>query len=134
MPFIVFLLALFLAACPAEPYAAKDADNAEVHELWTGSVLTATFKAGVCTKKNGSARGVLLLTHATGQTDVYHVYGYKEGSYFELRHASGHIGKITGYEGGLLKGTVRLKSGFKINVQGRSRLNVPLSDDCAPIQ
>lgn len=129
--FSLLVLLPVLSLGPA--YAGAKADR-ETTELWTGSILTARYRAGVCTKKDGSARGVLYLTHASGQTDVYHVYGYKKGNYFELRHESGHIGQITESGDGSLKGTVRIKNKYNVSVRGRSQLNVKLSDDCAPLR
>ena len=136
MPLIVFFLVVFMAVCPAGAGAAGSPAGSfdEAREYWTGSVLSATFRAGVCIRKDGTARGVLFLRHSTGQTDVYHVYGYKKGNFFELSHPSGHVGKITEQEDGRLKGTIRLRNKFKINVQGRSQLNVPLSEECAPLR
>ncbi len=130
--FLPFSLMMALCLCPVHAGAAKA--DPETTELWTGSILTAKYRAGVCTKKDGSARGVLYLTHASGQTDVYHVYGHKKDNYFELRHESGHVGQITEAGDGSLKGTVRVKNRYKISVSGRSQHNVQLTDDCAPLR
>ena len=131
---LVFLLFLLPGLSLSPAYAGGAKADRETTELWTGSILTASYRAGVCTKKDGSARGVLYLTHANGQTDVYHVYGHKKGNYFELRHESGHTGQITEAGDGSLTGTVRIKNKYKVSVKGRSQLNVKLSDDCAPLR
>ncbi len=59
-------------------------------ELWTGRVLTAKFRAGMCFEDNGKARGVLILRHANGNEDAYHLYGHIRNDTFELSHSSGH--------------------------------------------
>ncbi len=136
MRFLPLLAILALGACPLQAELAKAGpqEQEETTELWTGSILTATFRAGVCTKKDGTARGVLYLTHANGNTDVYHVYGHKKDNLFELSHSSGHSGQIRESEDGSLKGIVRIKNKYKFNVKGRSQLHVQLTDDCAPLR
>ena len=127
-----FLLALgFLLALTAQAWAAE---SGEVTELWTGKVLTASFRAGMCFAASGKARGVLILRHANGQEDVYHLYGRIRSNAFDLTHSSGHsfTGKITGSDS--MEGRVRLKSGLVLNLKGKRKTDVRLARDCAPLR
>lgn len=105
-----------------------------VTELWEGKVLTATFRAGMCFDAKGRARGVLVLRHASGQEDVYHLYGTIKNNAFELSHGSGHTfnGTLTGPD--KMEGKVRLKSGMRLSLEGKRSRDVPLAaEDCAPL-
>lgn len=106
----------------------------EVTELWNGKVLTATFRAGMCFSADGRARGVLLLRHANGQEDVYHLKGTIRSNAFDLAHSSGHVfsGRLTGPHS--MAGTVTLKNGLRLSLEGARALDVPLAaEDCAPL-
>ncbi len=133
------ILTLLLSPCvqhqtaSAEPGIVKSGSG-EVTELWQGKVLTAKFRAGMCFAQNGKARGVLLLTHANGQTDTYHLYGTIKNNEFNLSHGSGHVftGKITGKNS--MEGKVRLKGGMSLNLKGARTIDAPLqAEDCAPL-
>ncbi len=144
-PLLLAILALCLvptAPCAAQgpqgqavqrPVAQQSAPRLERTEVWTGSVLSATFRAGMCTRPDGSLRGVFLLTHSNGQTDVYHLYGHAEGNEFEARHASGHVLTGTYVDVETVKGRMRLKNGMKFKYKGHRHLNAPVTDDCAPL-
>lgn len=106
----------------------------EVTELWSGKVLTATFRAGMCFSADGRARGVLLLRHANGQEDVYHLKGTIRSNSFDLAHSSGHVfaGRLTGPHS--MEGRVTLKNGLRLSLEGTRALDVPLAaEDCAPL-
>lgn len=143
---ISFLLALgFLLAVLAFPpeascrtgdkgkQKAEESGKAEVTELWTGKVLTASFRAGMCFGADGKARGVLILRHANGKEDPYHLYGRIRSNAFDLSHSSGHsfTGKITGPSS--MEGRVKLKNGLVLNLKGKRKTDVPLAKDCAPL-
>ena len=132
--------ALLCALCGAGPLWAAGAQKTitsgpgEVTELWTGKVLSATFRAGMCFGADGKARGVLILRHANGQEDPYHLYGHISANAFELTHSSGHsfTGRITGPRS--MEGRVKLKNGLTLNLEGERTLDVPLAaEDCAPL-
>ncbi len=134
------LSALFAAlAAPVfagEPSAPRTITSGpgEVTELWTGRVLTATFRAGMCFSADGKARGVLLLRHANGQEDTYHLSGSIRANAFELSHSSGHsfTGRLTGPRS--MEGRVRLKNGLRLSLEGERTPDVPLlAEDCAPL-
>lgn len=123
-------------ALAAETSGAKTITSGpgEVTELWTGKVLTATFRAGMCFGADGRARGVLLLRHANGQEDTYHLHGSIRANAFELSHSSGHsfTGRLTGPRS--MEGRVRLKNGLSLSLEGERTLDVPLlAEDCAPL-
>ena len=108
--------------------------SGEVTELWTGKVLTATFRAGMCFRTDGRARGVLILRHSNGQEDTYHLYGSIRDNAFDLSHGSGHTftGRITGPRS--MEGRVKLKNGLSLNLEGKREQDVPLAaEDCAPL-
>ncbi len=125
------VLALALCLVPAQ---GRCADAGESTELWEGKVLSATFAAGICTKPGGAVRGVFLLTHRSGDTDVYHVYGYRDGNMVEVRHPSGHVFRAEVAPDGTLEGRARIKNRISLTLKGRSTPGVPLSDDCAPLK
>lgn len=103
-------------------------------ELWEGKVLTATFRAGMCFEADGKARGVLILRHAKGQEDVYHLYGTMHDNEFSLSHSSGHkfSGSLENPE--KMEGKVKLGNGIRLSMKGIRRKNVPLAaPDCAPL-
>lgn len=102
-------------------------------ERWEGKVLTAKFRAGMCFEKNGKARGVLILRHANGNEDTYHLYGTQKNNHFDLAHSSGHhfTGTLSSTD---IKGTARIKNGPKLGLSGKRIRNVPLAaEDCAPL-
>lgn len=128
LPFLCAGLAR--AAAPATTVSGKD----HATELWEGKVLTASFRAGMCFAPNGGARGVLLLRHANGNVDVYHLKGVMRNDEFNLSHSSGHFfsGKMTGPDS--MEGKVKLKNGMRFTLKGRRHRDVPLlAEDCAPL-
>ena len=138
--FVFSATALLCALLGAGPLCAAGAQKTitsgpgEVTELWTGKVLTATFRAGMCFGADGKARGVLILRHANGQEDPYHLYGSIRDNAFALTHSSGHsfTGRITGPQS--MEGRVKLKNGLTLNLVGERSLDVPLAaEDCAPL-
>lgn len=138
---LVALACLFVlqvaSAAPAEEMATPrtiKSGSGEVTELWTGKVLTATFRAGMCFRTDGRARGVLILRHANGQEDTYHLYGHIRANAFDLTHGSGHsfTGRLTGPKS--MEGRVKLKNGLSLNLEGTREQDVPLAaEDCAPL-
>lgn len=106
----------------------------EMTELWEGKALTASFRVGICHDKKGKAKGVLLLRHANGQEDTYHLYGTLRDNEFFLSHSSGHTfsGAITGAMS--MKGKAKLKNGLRLTLKGKRTKDVPLAaSDCAPL-
>lgn len=122
-----------LRAAAGAPKTIKSGSG-EVTELWTGKVLTATFRAGMCFRADGKARGVLILRHANGQEDTYHLYGHIRANAFDLTHTSGHsfTGRLTGPAS--MEGRVKLKNGLALDLEGTREQDVPLlAEDCAPL-
>lgn len=108
--------------------------NGVVTELWDGKVLTATFRAGMCFEASGSARGVLALRHASGQEDIYHLYGSIKNNQFTLTHTSGHVftGALTGPD--KMEGRVKLANGLALSLKGTRHKDAELAAaDCAPL-
>lgn len=106
-----------------------------VTELWEGKVLTATFRTGMCFTPNGIAKGVLILRHANGNEDTYHLNGTIKNNEFELSHLSGHVfnGQLTGPEE--MVGTVKLANGLRLSLKGKRIKDAELiAEDCAPLK
>lgn len=131
-----FFAALIFIAFAAPVFARQTVSTnpEETAELWEGKALTAHFRVGICYKADGSARGVLLLKHRSGQEDVYHLYGTLKNNEFYLTHSSGHkiSGKLTGPDS--MEGKAKLSSGIRLNLSGKRFRNVRLAaPDCAPL-
>ncbi len=129
---LLFLLCLPLSCGSAHAApAGTGARPGESTELWTGTVLTAKFRASVCVRKDGSLRGVALLRHRRGTVDVYHIYGTAKDGRVDARHGSGH--RFTGeLEGARASLQIRLANGMRFNVKCLRTLGIPVTDDCAP--
>lgn len=125
------LLITILVMTAAAP--AFSAPAGEQRELWSGSILTSSYRVGLCIKASGEARGVLLLRSLGGDTDTYHLYGTVQNGQITLRHASGH--RIDArYEGNRVKGKAFLRQGKRFNLDARKTVNAPLApDDCRPL-
>ena len=125
-------LCFFPAQCPAAGGEGAGG-TVEVTELWTGDVLSASFRMGMCFSASGKLRGVVLLRSASGQIDVYHVYGSVQNNTFSATHGSGH--KISGrfLSGDSVEVKIRLGNGMRFTTIARRSLDVPLTDDCAPL-
>lgn len=123
---------LIPAQCPAAG-GENTGGTVEVTELWTGDVLSASFRMGMCFSASGKLRGVVLLRSANGQIDVYHVYGSVQNNAFSATHGSGH--KISGrfLSRDSVEVKIRLGNGMRFTTVARRSQDVPLTDDCAPL-
>ncbi len=127
--YIFFLFSLLLS-WHTFPAHAKEIQG----ELWSGSIYTATFKAGVCVNANDAVHGVLLLRQRNGQVDSYHFSGNKNlNNIFNVRHNDGHTfsGKITSEHS--VEGIVKLHQGISIPLKGKREQNVVLGENCRPL-
>lgn len=125
---ITVLALVIFTATPALSVPAS-----EQRELWSGSILTTSYRVGLCIKASGEARGVLLLRSLWGDTDTYHLYGTVQNGQITLRHASGH--RIDArYEGDRVKGKAFLRQGKRFTIDARKTGNAQLMpDDCRPL-
>ena len=129
------LLSLLWPAALAAEEATIVSTPGQRTELWTGKILTATFRAGMCFRKDGYAKGVFILRHKSGAEDVYHVKGRWQGDEFYLEHGSGHTFSGSFQGEGKIKGKARLRQGISLGMSGERRLNAPLvAHDCAPLK
>ena len=128
-------LVLVCLLMPTGTAAAEDrAAMAEVSELWTGSLYSSTYRAGICFAADGRVRGVLHLRLADGQTSVYHFYGHSHNGRIEVSHSSGHVFKGHLPSQDAVEGQVRLKNGMKIRMEGKRIRNARLAaPNCAPL-
>lgn len=133
--YLVSIMALCMALSPVPSVSETIRSSAQERtEFWEGKVLTASFRAGMCFSRDGKARGVLILRHANGQEDPYHLYGTIRNNEFDLSHSSGHhfAGKLV--DAGKMEGRIRLGNGMKWSVKGSRKVDVPLKGpDCAPM-
>ncbi len=103
-------------------------------ELWSGSLYTSTYKAGVCLDPQGNVQGVLILRLKNGDEDVYHFKGTKDiQGLLSLKHKSGHSFKGYFESATSIKGKVKTKNGFTVKLQGERQQNVLLGDHCRPL-
>lgn len=106
----------------------------EVRELWTGSLYSSTYKVGVCFSADGNVRGVVQLRLYNGQVDVYHIVGSVQNNEIQARHSSGHTFKGRLVPGDKVEGTIKLKNGMKVQLEGKRTYDVPLApENCAPL-
>jgi hypothetical protein len=95
----------------------RAASGEERRELWTGSLYSSTYRAGICIKGNGEVYGALYLRQAGGDIDRYTLSGKVEGERMTLRHHSGHEFKGRFTSGDRVQGELTLKSGHTIEVR-----------------
>lgn len=137
LPLLIWLTVLPVAPARAEhgvtgKHAVPPVPG-EVTELWEGKVLTSHFRVAICVNGRGSLRGAALLRTRSGQVDVYHLEGGVRDGRVEARHpSSGHVFSVTLYDGEV-RGKLRLNRGLSFDIEGRRTLNVPVTEDCAPV-
>jgi hypothetical protein len=126
---LVFVFAAFGGA-PAEDGGASAA--AERRELWTGSMYTSTYRAGICIGAGGDLRGMLYLRRADGVVDRYTVFGKVAGEDVTAGHSSGHVfmGRFVSPE--LVQGELTLKNGHRMNVRAARSHTAEMDEDCRP--
>ena len=123
-----------LLFCLLAPIDAAGKNPVEVTELWTGSLFTSTYRVGLCFSSLGTIRGVVHLRLKNGKVDVYHIKGTVNGNKIKASHSSGHKfkGELVGSD--RVKGSITLKSGLRIELDGRREHDAPLApEDCAPL-
>lgn len=120
------------SAAPMAP-ATPAVPVAEYTEVWEGKVLSATYRVGMCTRADGTVRGVFLLTHRSGETDVYHLNGSVRDHSLTARHHSGHELTADLRDPSTVRGKMRLKNGMSFSLDARRHPNAPVTDDCAPL-
>lgn len=104
----------------------------EVTEMWEGDVLTSRYRVTFCISGSGRVRGASLLRTRSGQVDVYHLNGTVKDGYLEASHSSGH--RFSGrLRGDSVQGKLRLHNGMTFNITSRRILDVPVTEDCAPV-
>ncbi|MDR2695275.1 MAG: hypothetical protein LBC79_02715 [Deltaproteobacteria bacterium] len=95
----------------------RAAPGEERRELWTGSLYSSTYRAGICIKGNGDVYGALYLRQAGGAVDRYTISGKVEGDRITARHHSGHefTGRFVSED--TVRGELTLKNGHKLTVR-----------------
>lgn len=120
-------------ATPATALQPAPPPPAEQRELWTGSLYSSTYRAGVCLGADGNVRGVLLLRQSSGKVDVYHFYGAHKDGVINAHHPSGHVFKGGFDDADTVRGKITLKNGFNVTLKGRRTHDAPLSETCRPL-
>ena len=105
----------------------------ETRELWTGALYSSTYRVGVCRAEDGQLRGVVHLRLRNGQVDVYHITGEARGRQIRAHHSSGHDFRGSLVSDDSVEGTITLKSGLRIRLEGRRTHDAPLDGECAPL-
>jgi len=97
--------------------SARAASGEERRELWTGSLYSSTYRAGICIKSNGDVYGALYLRQAKGAVDRYTISGRVDGERITARHNSGHEFNGRFVSEDTVQGELTLKNGHKLNVR-----------------
>jgi len=95
----------------------RAASGEERRELWTGSLYSSTYRAGICIKSNGEVYGALYLRQTNGAVDRYTISGRVDGEVITARHNSGHEFKGRFVSEDTVQGELTLKNGHKLNVR-----------------
>lgn len=118
---------------PAEASPKAQEQPKEQREIWSGSLYTSTYQAGVCIDPAGKVRGVLLVRTMGGAVDPYHFSGNVEDGIIRATHSSGHTFKGSFTSDNEVQGTITLKSGRNITMSGKRQHDVALTDRCRPL-
>ena len=108
---------VIIVAFMQHPAPLARAVDGERHELWTGSMYTSTYRAGICIRNNGDIYGALYLRQAGGAVDRYTLTGKVDGDRITARHHSGHEFKGRFVSGDTVQGELTLKNGRKLDVR-----------------
>jgi len=111
------------------PHAKK-----ERRELWTGSLYSSTYRAGVCIKRDGEVYGALYLRQAGGAVDRYTITGTVEGDRITARHHSGHEFKGRFVSEDRVQGELTLKTGHTIEVRAVRGPEPEVDEFCRLVQ
>ena len=106
----------------------------ERRELWTGSLYSSTYRAGICIKSNGDVYGALYLRQATGAVDRYTVFGKIDGERITARHHSGHEFKGRFVSADAVRGELTLKNGHKLDVRASRSPEPEVDEFCRLVQ
>jgi len=106
----------------------------ERRELWTGSLYSSTYRAGICIKSNGEVYGALYLRQITGAVDRYTISGRAEGERITARHYSGHEFRGRFVSRDRLQGELTLKNGHKLEVRASRGPEPEVDELCRLVQ
>ena len=106
----------------------------ERRELWTGSLYSSTYRAGICIKSNGDIYGAVYLRQVSGAVDRYTVYGKIDGESITARHHSGHEFKGRFTSENTVQGKLTLKNGHKLNVRASRSPEPEVDEFCRLVQ
>ena len=102
----------------------------ERRELWTGSLYTSTYRAGICIRSNGDIYGALYLRQADGAVDRYTISGKIEEDRITARHHSGHEFRGRFVSGDTVQGELTLKNGHTLNVRALRGPEPEVDENC----
>jgi len=117
---------LFVPMCAASP-------GEERRELWTGSLYSSTYRAGICIKSDGNVYGALYLRQANGAVDRYTISGRVDGDRITARHNAGHEFKGR-FIDDTVQGELTLKNGYKLNVRALRGPEPEVDEFCRLVQ
>lgn len=133
----VWLTSLFGLTCPVWGEKNKQVTTdqfTELKEIWSGSLYSSTYRAGLCIAADGKVRGVLHLRLSDGKIDEYHFYGHIKDDRIEVSHSSGHVFKGRLMARDVVEGDVSLKNGMTVHLKGKRSHDVRLAPtNCAPL-
>ncbi len=126
--------ALCLIAClavfPRPALSAEAEAGTERRELWTGSLYSSTYRAGVCIDARGNLRGAVYLKQVSGDVDRYTISGHVDGDRITASHHSGHSFKGRFVSPREVKGELTLKNGQKLEVRAQRSMDPEVDAHC----
>jgi len=129
--YIFFCSLLFMQHLASVSCAAHEEER---RELWTGSLFSSTYRAGICIKDNGDVYGALYLRQANGAVDRYSISGRIDGDRIAARHHSGHEFEGRFISKDRVQGRLTLKSGHKLNVRALRAPEPEVDEYCRLVQ
>ena len=112
----------------------RAAPDEERRELWTGSLYSSTYRAGICIKSDGDVYGAVYLRQAGGAVDRYTISGKIDGDRITARHNSGHEFKGRFVSEDTVQGKLTLSNGHKMNVRALRGPEPEVDEFCRLVQ
>jgi len=128
---IFFCSILCMQHLASVPCIAADEEH---RELWTGSLYSSTYRAGICIKSNGDVYGALYLRQANGAVDRYTISGKVDGDRITARHHSGHEFQGRFVSEDTVRGELTLKNGHKLHVRASRGPEPEVDEFCRLVQ
>lgn len=127
---VILAAALLAAACGTAGAVSDAAADEERREIWTGSLYSSTYRAGICINAHGDLRGAVYLRQITGAVDRYTVSGKVEDDRITAAHHSGHEFRGRFASPDSVRGELKLKNGRTLEVRAARSQNAEVDESC----